>query len=269
MLAALSADPAAAAASPGSDAPPLLVGPRARVGMTKLVERANAAGRTARVFGFPARFPANRDALLAGGLSLLASTVAWASPTVGMWAGAVATAATAALAGGLPLWPRSAAWTVIVGHPGPATRRVQVLALDERHPRRWLFGGAAAASVLVLLAPGLPATIGLAAISALLPLWDPARARSIGLDAALAWVLQRPEEPGTLTLVTTAGSGYGEGILAVLDWFEIDRSKVECRVDEASDSGVKSRLAAAGVGRALTPATLEGADVVAGDRARG
>ena len=68
MLSALPADPAQPAAAVGP-APPLLVGPRARAGMANLVDRLLAVGRVARVFGHPARFPPNRDALVAAGVA--------------------------------------------------------------------------------------------------------------------------------------------------------------------------------------------------------
>ena len=60
-----------------------------------------------------------------------------------------------------------------------------------------------------------------------------------------------------------AGSGEGEGIVAVTDWFKLDPQGIEVQIDEDGESGVRARLTRRGFG------PKEAAHVVAGARARG
>jgi hypothetical protein len=245
---------------------PLLAGARARAGMQALADRLAEAGTPARVFGHPAMLPGNGNVLLAAGSAGLAALVGLVAPEVGRLASLGAVAFVGLLGLGVDLWPRTAAWTVIVGQPGRDTRRLSVLALDNRVPRRWLFGVAAAAAAVNTAAPGAALGLVVAVVACAACIVERGRPRALPLETALAWVARRAGVPGTVVLVSTAASGYGEGVDCVVDWFELDRRALQVEVDEEQPSGVVERLRAAGIG---APLAAEAADVVAVDRARG
>ncbi len=233
--------------------------------MQALADRLSAAGLPARVFGHPARLPGDGNVLIAAGGALIAALAGLVMPEVGRIASLAAVALCAALFFGLSLWPKVAAWTVIVGSPGTATRTLRVLALDHRVPHRWLFVSAAAASTIGTLLPG-SSTSMVAALAALLSCGvERGRPRELSLEAAMAWVQQRPPTADSVTLVSTAASGFGEGVACVVGWHQIDRARLRVEVDEQVSTGVVERLRAAGIG--AKPA--EGPDVVAIDHVRG
>ncbi len=204
--------------------------------------------------------PANRDALAAAVLGTTLALLAWPFPVFALWFGAIGLGAAVLAAMGVPLWSKQAAWTLIVGAPGPNVRHIELLALDVRRPRRWLAGVAAVPAVVSLLTPGTfwGLAAGLVAIGACA--LDFAKARALSIEAVEAWVAARAGRDGCLVLVSTAGSAYGEGVSAVVDWFGLAGGGLSVTIDEEGDSGVRRRLADLGIGG--------GADVVAGDRAR-
>ncbi len=205
--------------------------------------------------------PANRDAFAAAGLATAMGLLGWPLPSFALWLGAIGLAGAVLAAMGLALWPRQAAWTLIVGAPGPAIRHLDVLALDIRRPRRWLAAVAAVPAVVCLLSPGTWWALAAGLVAAGVCAFDFAKARDLSIDAVEAWVLERAGRADALVLVSTAGSAYGEGVSAVVDWFGLPGGALSLTIDEAGDSGVRRHLADRGVGG--------GADVVAGDRARG
>ncbi len=217
--------------------------------MMALAERCTAEGLVARVFGYPAASPPNRDALVAGLVTVTAGILSAALPGAGPLPGLVATLFAAGVGfGWVRPWPRRAAWAVVVGTPGPAVKRVVALALDERRPRPWLSAVVGASAAVLVLFPGVPWAVGLAALVALLALYDPVHAREIGLEQAFSWVRGRAGGPDTLLLVGTAVSGGGEGVAAVIDWFALDGRAVAVSIDEARPSGASRRLDAMGIG---------------------
>jgi len=250
------------ASPPTASSPPLLVGARARSGVTALEARLRDVGTPVRVFGHPARVPANRDALAAALVTVAAGALGWAVPSVGRPAALVAALIAVALRYGGGGWPRAAAWTLIVGEPvRRPIRRIVALALDVRRPHEWAFSVILAFSLLGLIVPGTPLPLACAALGVALTVWDPVRARPVGIDAAEAWVRQHVGAPDTLVLVSTATSGYGEGVLAVIDWFKLDRAAITVEVDEEGDSGVRRRLSRQGVGPQEAPRDLAGSRV--------
>ncbi|MBM4369377.1 MAG: hypothetical protein FJ102_24405, partial [Deltaproteobacteria bacterium] len=62
---------------------PRLFGARARAGMMALADRCTAEGLVARVFGYPAAAPPDRDALVAGIVTVFAGIVGAALPGAG------------------------------------------------------------------------------------------------------------------------------------------------------------------------------------------
>lgn len=250
--------PAAPASDP--DALPRLTGARARAGVQALADRLAAAGLVARVFGHPARVPANRDAVFAALVGVAAAGVAWVAPSAALWLGGVVLGVAGIAAGGVALWPRRAAWTVVVNAPVPTVRAVHVLALDRRRTVRAFYAVAALPGAALWLSPGSAWPVGVALVAAAICAVDLARPRPIALDAAERWVLERAGRADALVLVTTAGSAHGEGVRAVVDWFGLPGRALQVHLDEDGDSGVVARLGALGIG---------GGDVVGQRRAGG
>lgn len=230
-----------------SDGAPLLVGPRARSGMQALADRVAGAGHPARVFGHPALAPANRDVLVVAAGSLTAAAFSWLWVDVAITINMLALALAVAVWGGMSAWPRVAAWTVIAGRPSPQIRRIHVLAVDVRRPQRWRLAVAAFPIVLSTLFPGEWMGTAAGVVALAVCAYDPFRARQFTLDAAAAWANERVNEPESLVLVSSAASGYGEGVIAVVDWFGLDVGAIELHLDEEGDSGVIARLAAYGL----------------------
>ncbi|MBM4391764.1 MAG: hypothetical protein FJ090_11635 [Deltaproteobacteria bacterium] len=217
--------------------------------MMALADRCTAEGLVARVFGYPASSPPNRDALVAGIVTVIAGMVGAGVPGVGPLPGLVATLFSAGVGfGWVRPWPRRAAWAVVVGTPGPEVKRVSALALDERRLRPWLSPVVGASAALLVVFPGEPWAVGPAALVALLACYDPVRARDLGLEQALAWVRARAGDPETILVVGTAVSGGGEGVAAVVDWYGYDGRAVAVSIDEARPSGASRRLDAMGIG---------------------
>ncbi len=230
-----------------SDGAPLLVGPRARSGMQALADRVAGAGHPARVFGHPALVPANRDVLVVAAGSLSAASLSWLWVGSAIVAGGLALALAVVVACGMSVWPRAAAWTVIAGRPSPQIRHIHVLAVDVRRPQRWRLAVAAFPIVLSTLFPGDWMGVAAGVVALAVCAYDPLRARQLTLDAAAAWANEQANEPDSLVLVSTAASGYGEGVIAVVDWFGLDPAPIELHLDEEGDSGVLPRLAAYGL----------------------
>lgn len=234
------------ASAPPSGAP-LLVGPRARSGMQALADRLAASGHPVRVFGHPARAPANRDALVGAVVALAAALAGWAQAEWALIGGSFSLAVVALLGAGWVVWPRASAWTVIVGTPSAATVRLHILALDIRRPQRWRHAIAAVPGGLVLLFPGQPVAAVCALVAVAVCAYDPVRARDVSIDAAAAWAAKQAADPSAVVLVSTASSGHGEGVEAVVNWFALDRTKIELHLDEEGESGVRERLAKLGL----------------------
>lgn len=244
---------------------PLLHGARARAGVQALADRLGAAGVPARVFGHPARLPGDGNVLVAAGAALLSALSGLAWPELGRLAGVGAVAVAVLLLAGLELWPRVPAWTVVVGQPGPAVRRLAVLALDRRHPRRWLFVTATVSAAFVVLAPGSLLSL-LGALAACAACWTArGRPRELSLDAALEWAQRRAPSADTLILVSTAASAFGEGVACVVDWYQLEGAKLRVEIDEEVPTGVEDRLRAEGIGAVA----VEEPHVVAADQLRG
>ncbi len=233
------------ASSPSDATPsgaPLLVGPRARSGMQALADRLIARGHPARVFGHPARAPANRDALVGALGGLGAALGGWLEPELALVLGALSLGVTTLLAAGWAVWPRVSAWTVIVGRPSAATVHLHALALDIRRPQRWRFGVASLPLVFAVLFPGQPAAAIVALVAVAVCAYDRVGVRPIQLDAAAAWAERHAADPEAVVLVSTASSGYGEGVEAVAHWFAMDPTKLVLHLDEEGDSGGRERL---------------------------
>ncbi|MSQ04093.1 MAG: hypothetical protein EXR71_19760 [Myxococcales bacterium] len=229
--------------------------------MVALSERVGASGACTRVFGHPARMPANRDALAAAALGTAMACLSWPLPGLTLWFGAIGLTGVLLAALGVSLWPRQPAWTLIVGVPGSTIRHIDLLALDVRRPRRWLAAVAALPAAVCLLTPGTPWALGAGLVAVAVCTMEVTRARELSIDAVVDWVLARAGRDGVLVLVSTAGSAYGEGVAAVVDWFGLRGGELSITIDEEGDSGVRRRLADLGIGG--------GADVVAGEHARG
>lgn len=235
--------------------------------MHALVGRLSGHGLPARLFGHPAAPLVDRDALVAGIGALIASLLAWVAPSIGLMVAAVAVLLSAAIGfQWFAPWPRSSAWTVIVGRPGPDVRRLVVLALDVRQPRRWLTPLAGGSALLAGLAPLWPGAIALATAVVLVALFDRVRGRDIPIEQAESWVIARAGDVDQLVLVSTAGSGHGEGIRAVVDWYGLPAAELSIEIDEVAGSATSRRLRSYGVGRSDPPG---GSDVVVGNRANG
>ncbi|GDX80167.1 hypothetical protein LBMAG42_19780 [Deltaproteobacteria bacterium] len=235
--------------TPATGAPsgaPLLVGPRARSGMQALADRLTANGHPARVFGHPARAPANRDALVGAVVALGSSLAGWAQAEWALIGGSFSLAVVVLLGAGWVVWPRASAWTVIVGNPSAATVRLHTLALDIRRPQRWRHAVAAVPGVLVLLFPGQPVAFVCGVVAVAVCAYDPVRARDVPLEAAAAWA-SKHVDPAATVLVSTASSGYGEGVEAVVNWFALNPAKLELHLDEEGESGVRERLGKLGL----------------------
>lgn len=246
---------------------PRLYGARARAGMQALLERIQSHGAPARLFGHPALAPANRDGLVAGLVACFALMFGAIWPAVAIPAGLAAVFVCAAIGfSWFQPWPRQGAWTIIVGEPGPAVRKMVVLALDTREPRPWLSPLAGSTAALGILFPGWWGAAGLASIVAVAAAIDRARSREISLEQADEWVRSRPPASGSLVLVTTAGSGFCEGVQAVVDWYGLPGREITIEIDESHAGRAARRLSLLGIGRSDTKG---GPDVVVGERARG
>lgn len=235
--------------------------------MQTLVDRALARGLVARVFGHPAAPLPDRDALVAAATALSASVLSWMAPGIALPVAAIGVLACASIGfGWLSPWPKSGAWTVIIGRPGPHVRRIRVLALDARAPRAWLTPLAGAATVLAGLVPSWPGAMLVCLAVFLAAAFDRVRAREIPIEQAESWVVARNPSADTLVLVSTAGSGPAEGVRAVVDWFALDGRNVFVEIDEERPGFTLRRLNTFGIGRVEPEG---GADVVVGDRSRG
>jgi len=233
--------------------------------MQALADRLGAVGVPARVFGHPARLPGDGNVLIAAGSALLSALAGLAWPGLGRLAGVGAVAVGVLLLAGLDVWPRVPGWTVVVGQPGPAVRKLAVLALDRRHPRRWLFVAAIVSAAVVVLAPGSLLSL-LGAVAASAACWTArGRPRELSLDAAVEWVQRRPPNADTLLLVSTAASAFGEGVACVVDWYQLEGAKLQVEIDEEVPTGVEHRLRAEGIG----VIAVEEPHVVAADQLRG
>lgn len=235
--------------------------------MHALVDRLTGRGLPTRLFGHPAAPLTDRDALVASAGALVASVFAWFVPdfALPLAAGAVLLCAAIGFRWLAP-WPRSAAWTVIIGRPGPGIRRVAVLALDVRKPRSWLTPAAGGAAVMAGLAPDWVGAMAIAAGVFAAALFDRVRGRNIPIEQAEAWVVARGGDTERLILVSTAGSGHGEGIQAVVDWFGLAGGELVIEIDEEVTGATARHLRNLGIGRTEP---VGGSDVAVGDRARG
>ena len=106
---------------------------------------------------------------------------------------------------------------------------------------------AAVPGMLVLLFPGHPVAAVSALVAVAICAFDPVRARDVPLDAAAAWAATHAADGSALVLVSTASSGYGEGVEAVVNWFALDPTKLELHLDEEGESGVRERLGKRGL----------------------
>ena len=253
--------------SSATAASPRLYGARARAGMQALADRVVANHLPARVFGHPVASPPDRDALVAALFSAAVCGVGWIFPGIALFAGATGVLA-CAIIGFLWFtpWPRCGGWTVVVGKPSAGIQRLSVLALDVREPRRYLTAVAGFAAGLSAAAPAWPGPIGIALLVAVVAAVDRVRAREIPIERAEAWVMAHAPGADALVLVSTAGSGHGEGVRAIVDWYALDGRNLLLEIDEEHVGSTLRRLNAVGIGRA---APHGGADVVVGDSARG
>lgn len=235
--------------------------------MHALVDRLAGSGLPARLFGHPVAPLVDRDALVAGIGALIASVFAWLVPSAALPVAAIATLLCASIGfQWFAPWPRASGWTVIVGRPGPDTRRLTVLALDVRKPRLWLTPAAGGSTLLAGVAPEWPGALSIAVAVVIAALFDRVQRRDILIEQAEAWVLARAGVPGQLVLVSTAGSGHGEGIRAVVDWYCLPASELLIEIDETVSGATVRRLRAYGVGRSEQKG---GPDVAVGNRVSG